>query len=49
MESPYSSENLKSLSPDQIFEIVVAVSKEIAKIKVDFLTENEKKNLKTSL
>jgi hypothetical protein len=46
---PYSSENLKSLSPDQIFEIVVAVSKEIAKIKVDFLTENEKKNLKTSL
>lgn len=41
---PYTSENLKSLPPDQIHEIIVAVCKEIAKIKVDFLTEAEKKN-----
>jgi hypothetical protein len=41
---PYSSENLNSLKPDQLHEIIVAVCKEIAKIKIDFLTESEKKN-----
>lgn len=45
---PYRSENLKNLSPDQVMEIIVAVSKEIAKIKVSFVSEAEKKNLKTS-
>lgn len=41
---PYGPENIKSLSPDQIFEIIVAVCKECAKIKVDFVSESEKKN-----
>lgn len=41
---PYSSENLKSLSAGQIFEIVVAVCQEVAKIKVNFVSEDEKKN-----
>jgi hypothetical protein len=41
---PYTSENLKSLKPNEIFEIVVAVSMEISKIKIDFVTSSEKKN-----
>lgn len=41
---PYSKENLKNLKPNEVHEIIVAVCKEIAKIKVDFLTEAEKKN-----
>lgn len=41
---PYRAENLKSLKPDQILEIVVAVCSEIAKIKIDFLSDKEKKN-----
>lgn len=40
----YTSENLKSLKPDEIFEIIVAVSMQIAKIKVNFVSEPEKKN-----
>lgn len=41
---PYGPENLKSMGPDQIFEMIVAVSLEVAKIKIDFVTETEKKN-----
>lgn len=41
---PYGAENLKSLGPDQIVEIIVSVAKEIAKIKINFVTDNEKKN-----
>lgn len=41
---PYSAENIKSLGPDTIFEIIVAVCKEIAKIKINFVSEAEKKN-----
>lgn len=40
---PYTKENMKNLGPDKITEIVVAVAMEIAKIKVDFVTEEEKK------
>ena len=45
---PYSPENLKSLEPDKIINILVAVCLEISKIKIDFVTESEKKNLKIS-
>lgn len=45
---PYTAENIKGLDPKQLFECIVAVCKEIAKIKIDFVTEAEKKNLKTS-
>ena len=41
---PYSPENLKNLGPDQLVEIIVAVCGEIAKIKIDFVSDNEKKN-----
>lgn len=41
---PYTEENLKNLSPDQIVDIIVAVSLKIAEIKIDLLNETEKKN-----
>lgn len=41
---PYSPENMKNLSPDQFIEIIVAVCLEMSKIKIDFITEAEKKN-----
>lgn len=41
---PYSSENIKNLGPKEILECIVAVSREIAKIKIDLATEAEKKN-----
>lgn len=44
----YGKPSLKHLGPDQIFEIIVSVCVEISKITIDFVTEPEKKNLKTS-
>ena len=41
---PYTAENLKSLGPDKIVELIVSVAKEIAKIKINFVTDIEKKN-----
>lgn len=41
---PYTSENLKSLKPDNILEIIIAVCFEISKIKIDFVSDSEKKN-----
>lgn len=41
---PYTSENLKNLGPDHLIEIVVNVCFEIAQIKIDFVSEAEKKN-----
>lgn len=41
---PYSAENMSKLGPKDLFEIIVAVSKEIAKIKIEFVSESEKKN-----
>lgn len=40
---PYGPENLKSMGPEQIFESIVAVCVEISKIKVDLISEREKK------
>lgn len=45
---PYGPENLKSMSPDQIIEIIVSVCKEISKIKIGFVSEAEKKNFQNS-
>lgn len=41
---PFSAVNLKNLGPDEIMEIIVAVSVEISKIKINFVSESEKKN-----
>lgn len=40
----YCKENLADMKPDQILEMIVAVCGEIAKIKIDLVTDNEKKN-----
>jgi hypothetical protein len=45
---PFSAENIKSLGPQDLVEIVVAVCLEISKIKINFVSESEKKNSKTS-
>ena len=45
---PYCPENIKNLEVNQLFEIIVAVSMEIGKIKVDLISEDEKKNLATT-
>jgi len=42
--APYSRESLKNLEPEKIFEIIVAVCLECAKIKPKLLTDAEKKN-----
>jgi hypothetical protein len=42
---PYRTENIKNLGPGDIHEALVAVFKEIAKIKINFVGEDEKKKL----
>ncbi len=44
----YNSANLRSMKLPDIFNIVVAVCLEVAKIDVSFVSEDEKKKLKTS-
>lgn len=41
---PYSAENLKSLGPADLIEVIVSVCLEIGKIKINFVSEAEKKN-----
>lgn len=41
---PYDSTNMGNLGPAEIFEVVVAVCTELAKIKVTLISEDEKKN-----
>jgi hypothetical protein len=41
---PYTAENMKNLGPAELHEIVVAVCVEISKIKINFVTDAEKKN-----
>jgi len=45
---PYGESNIKNLSVDQLHEIIVAVCMEIGKIKIELLTDEEKKKLKNS-
>lgn len=40
---PYTAENLKNLNPKEQVEIIVSVCMDIAKIRIDFITETEKK------
>lgn len=41
---PYSAENMKNLGPKDLHEMIVAVCCEIAKIKIDLVSDREKKN-----
>jgi hypothetical protein len=41
---PYGPENIKNLGPADLHEIIVAVCVEISKIKINFVSESEKKN-----
>lgn len=41
---PFSSENIKNLGPDKLIEAIVEVCFEISKIKIDLVSEKEKKN-----
>jgi hypothetical protein len=45
---PYSSINFKDLKPDDIFEIIVSVAMEVGRIKVELVSENEKKKSPTT-
>ena len=46
--APYEAASIKTLDPATIVEMIVAVCGEISKMKIDFVSENEKKKSKTS-
>jgi hypothetical protein len=41
---PFSAENIKSLPPAQLIDAIVSVCMEIVKIRIDFVSDSEKKN-----
>lgn len=41
---PLTKANINNLTPDEIHEVIVAVCMEIGRIKIDLVTESEKKN-----
>ncbi len=41
---PFGAENLKNLGPKEIHEAIVSVCVEISKIKIDLVSDTEKKN-----
>lgn len=41
---PYSDENVKNLGPKEFHEMIVAVCVAISKIKIDLVSDSEKKN-----
>ena len=45
---PYSTENIGNLGPGDIIDVIEAVCMEFAKIKVNLVSETEKKKSKTS-
>ncbi len=45
---PFSAENIKGLGPRELHEGVVAVCMQIAKIKIDLVSDSEKKNFAAS-
>ena len=45
---PYGPHNMNNLSLEEIYEAVVQVTLAITRIKIDFVSEAEKKNLKIS-
>lgn len=44
----YGETNVKNLSVEELFEIIIAVCMEIGKIHIDIVSEEEKKKLKIS-
>ncbi len=44
----YQTANIKNLGPNEIIDMAVAVCLKIAEIKINFISETEKKNLKIS-
>lgn len=40
---PFEASNLKNLGPKEMIDVIVSVCFEISKIKIDFVTDNEKK------
>lgn len=45
---PYQATNINNLSVGELHEIITAVCMEIGRIRIDILTEDEKKNYPTS-
>jgi hypothetical protein len=43
---PYSSENIKNLSPSDFIDGIVAVSMEFAKMRIGLVSENQKKKIR---
>lgn len=39
----YDDTNMHNLGPDELVEVIVAVCSEVAKIKINFVSEDEKK------
>jgi hypothetical protein len=46
---PYESTNVSNLKPDELIEVICAVCQEIGRIKIDIVTEKEKKKFLTLL
>ncbi len=46
---PYSAVNINNLNPGEIIEVIVAVCFEIGQIKIDLVTQDEKKKSLTTL
>lgn len=45
---PYTAVNIKNLTMEALFEVVVAVCMEIGRIKIDLISEEEKKKFPSS-
>ena len=45
---PYSPVNVKNLGPEELHEVIVNVCMEIGRIKIDIVSESEKKKLGSS-
>lgn len=45
----YGDANIKTMTPDVLFETIIAVCMEIGRIKIDLVSAEEKKKLQTSL
>lgn len=41
---PFQASNIKNLGPKELIDVIVSVCLEISKIKIDLVTEAEKKN-----
>lgn len=46
---PFNAQNIDNLSPHEISDCIVAVCMKMAEVKITMVTDQEKKNLKTSV